>query len=121
MESLSGSRTDAENGNQFGMTPLCVLFKRGFLNIEWWHTDTSFNASCSCDGSGSLCNHRQVTVYLTVASAKKHLTLLVPARFAIANIRFASSTGELNIITVAEGILHDSGLCRFHRVREYDL
>ena len=34
---------------------------------------------------------------------------------------FASSTGEFNIITVAEpGTLHDSGLCRLHRVREYD-
>jgi len=34
---------------------------------------------------------------------------------------FASSTGELNIITVAETVnLHDSGLCRLHRVREYD-
>ena len=34
---------------------------------------------------------------------------------------FASSTGELNIITVPETAnLHDSGLCRLHRVREYD-
>ena len=61
MKSLSGSRTDADNSNQYGMTPLSVLFERGFLHIEWWHTDTSFNASCSCDGSWSLCNHRQVT------------------------------------------------------------
>ena len=91
MKSLSGSRTDADNGNQFGMTPLSVLFERGFLNIEWWHTDTSFNASCSCDGSWSLCNHRQVTVYLTVASAKKHLTLLVRARLATANFRLRAS------------------------------
>ena len=60
VKSLCGSRTDADNGNQFGMTPLSVLFERGFLNIEWWHNDTSFNASCSCDGSWSLCNHRQV-------------------------------------------------------------
>ena len=34
---------------------------------------------------------------------------------------FASSTIEFNIITLAEpGTLHDSGLCRLHRVREYD-
>ena len=34
---------------------------------------------------------------------------------------FASSAGEFNIITLAvPGTLHDSGLCRLHRVREYD-
>jgi len=33
---------------------------------------------------------------------------------------FASSTGEFNIITLAEpGTLHVSGLRRLHRVREY--
>ena len=49
----------------------CVLFERWFLDIVQLQT--------------------LVTVYLTIASAKKHLTLLVPARLATANLRLRPS------------------------------
>ena len=58
----------------------CVLFVRWFFVIVQLQT--------------------QVTVYLTIASAKKHLTLLVPARLATATFPFTCQR-TTNIVPVA--------------------